>query len=1220
MSNSLFLKKSLALFFLFLITKARSQYSGGNGSESSPYLISSFNDLRTLSTDVDNFDKFFKQTIDIDASGSTQLNSGAGFLPIGSQSFKFRGTYDGGNFKIENLVVNRSSTAYQGLFGFISNAKISKIKLINVTISGGPNTGGIVGWIEGNSSSINNCQVSGAVTSSGDNCGGLVGNNNSQSLISFCSSSAIVSAGEYVGGLIGITSGSVTDSYSTGNVLSCSACRFVGGLIGSKTNGNFEVKNSYASGNVSAGYYIGGLIGINGTGGVVDCYSTGSVSGCSVCNGPATGGLIGTNSGPITNSYATGNILSAQRFVGGLIGENGGTISKCYATGNLTPSGSFVGGLIGTNTGSVTDSYATGSINAAAILGGLIGKNTANVTNSYATGSVTGNNFGDNVGGFIGENTGAVSLCFSIGNITSLRTNVGGFVGLNSSTGSISNSYSGGNVSGVTNTGGFAGESANKISFCFSKGTVSGQNETGAFIGLNSGSVQSGFYNQESTGQLPKVGFGFTSGISGLNASDFNGTTSLSKLNGFDFCQYWIQYSGYPILYWQDKTINLSIAAPTVNNTGICIGQTAAPLTATADQGNVLLWYGTSASGGTSTVTAPVPGTSSATVTDYYVSQKNPITGCESARAKISVTVTARPATPTIQDVSTCSAAGNLTLTATPSSGSSLVWYGNNETGGQAAESAPVAALDVSGVFAFYVAQKVITSGCESERVKLTLTVKETPGAPTVSDLSLCSGVTAVALSATANTGNQLLCYGTASTGGTSTSTAPTPTTTSETDVNYYVSQKSSSNNCESTRARIRFVVNKTPEVPTVADKAFCKDDPSAQLNVQPAANLSILWYGTNATGGTGSAEAPTPSTSIVGEQKFYLSQLNSATGCTSPRALITVKVNDLPSAPQVQDVSYCLGQPPKLLTAIATAPNILLWYGNDALGGNASTTATLPDITSTGSVAYYVAQKNTSTGCESSRSKINVIVNNLPAIPEAIKSYTYCSGEKSTSLSAVAVSGNGLVWYENNLPNSIGSSNAPVPATNLPGNFLFFVAQKNTTTQCESAKVQVEVLVKKSPDKPIISADGLGTEGVTLSSSKEISYQWFFNGQLLNGKINQTLEISELGAYKVVVTKDGCSSQSDDFVLTITGILKERELLTIYPNPAAQSIRINCSDLSVLKFKVSIMDSKGSLVLSMPINTNGREINIEGLPSGVYFLKLEGENYLQTRRLIVKR
>ena len=79
-------------------------------------------------------------------------------------------------------------------------------------------------------------------------------------------------------------------------------------------------------------------------------------------------------------------------------------------------------------------------------------------------------------------------------------------------------------------------------------------------------------------------------------------------------------------------------AAPTVTSPIIyCQGATANPLTATASAGGVLNWWGTNATGGTSTATAPTPSTLTTGNTTYYVSQT--VGGCESPRSAIVVTV-----------------------------------------------------------------------------------------------------------------------------------------------------------------------------------------------------------------------------------------------------------------------------------------------------------------------------------------------------------------------------------------------------------------------------------------------------------------------------------------------------------------------------------------------------------------------------------------------------
>jgi len=85
-------------------------------------------------------------------------------------------------------------------------------------------------------------------------------------------------------------------------------------------------------------------------------------------------------------------------------------------------------------------------------------------------------------------------------------------------------------------------------------------------------------------------------------------------------------------------TINALPTAPVVTTTSTyCQGTIASALTATGDN---LQWY-TTATGGTAATTAPTPATTTAGSTDYYVTQT--VNGCESDRAKITVTVTALP-------------------------------------------------------------------------------------------------------------------------------------------------------------------------------------------------------------------------------------------------------------------------------------------------------------------------------------------------------------------------------------------------------------------------------------------------------------------------------------------------------------------------------------------------------------------------------------------------
>jgi hypothetical protein len=60
-----------------------------------------------------------------------------------------------------------------------------------------------------------------------------------------------------------------------------------------------------------------------------------------------------------------------------------------------------------------------------------------------------------------------------------------------------------------------------------------------------------------------------------------------------------------------------------------------------------------------------------------------------------------------------------------------LRWYGTNATGGTASSNPPTPTPSVAGTTDYYVSQ-VTTTGCESPRAKITVTMKPTPPAPTL--------------------------------------------------------------------------------------------------------------------------------------------------------------------------------------------------------------------------------------------------------------------------------------------------------------------------------------------------------------------------------------------------------------------------------------------------------------------------------------------------------
>jgi hypothetical protein len=519
-------------------------------------------------------------------------------------------------------------------------------------------------------------------------------------------------------------------------------------------------------------------------------------------------------------------------------------------------------------------------------------------------------------------------------------------------------------------------------------------------------------------------------------------------------------------------TINVVInrtAAPTVVSPVVyCASDAASQLTA---NGTALRWY-TVASGGTGSTTAPTPSTINATsntiIYTYYVSQT--LNGCESdVRAELEVRVNPRPAAPGTSNIAYCQNATTLSLVAT---GTNLLWYGTNATGGTGSATAPVPSSATVGTTSYYVTQ-TNAQGCESAtRAKLDVTINAAPAAPATPStvVEYCQGATASALTATATDGNTLRWY-TVATGGTGVTTAPVPLTTTPGDVNYYVSQVNTASGCESTRTLIKVTTNPTPPALTARLLEYCQTKVSKDtvLFITPATGNTVRWYAA-ATGGTALVAAPTIDLKDVKDYTYYATQV-TAKGCeSSTRAKIDAKVKPRPVPPSViTPVGYCQGATASALVAAASPGGTLNWYGLRATGGTATTTATVPSTTIAGDTAYYVSQ--TVSGCESDRAAITVSVRATP-LPTVTAKIEYCKDTKGVALTAT---GDNLRWY-NDSTGGTSFTTAPTPITTTVGTVDYFVTQTRSYTvgttklECESKRAKIDVVINALPAAPAVT------------------------------------------------------------------------------------------------------------------------------------------------------
>ena len=315
-----------------------------------------------------------------DIANKAIWTTGEGWQPIGVRGNGFSSIFEGNNNTISNLMIDRSLANNVGLFGVVDGQpKINGIGLLDVDINAQSRVGGLAGYI---------------------------------------------------------TSGDITNSYVTGNVIGQLT---VGGLVGQCSYS--RVSNSYAIGRVEAmgtidgidagsSSAVGGLVGYLLGSSVSRSHAIGSVKGV----GDYAGGLIGSNTGrngSIIASYAFVDVEGGNNYTGGLVGSNNGInnkISNSYAIGKVTGE-NVVGGLAGHNRSrnTITNSYSFSNVKGSSQVGGLVGNNVGRIINSYAVGRVAGNVEQRGIGGLVGLGfTGGTNNSYWDKTTSGRATSVGG--------------------------------------------------------------------------------------------------------------------------------------------------------------------------------------------------------------------------------------------------------------------------------------------------------------------------------------------------------------------------------------------------------------------------------------------------------------------------------------------------------------------------------------------------------------------------------------------------------------------------------------------------------------------------------------------------------------------------------------------------------------------------------------------------------------------------
>ena len=291
------MKSTLTLLLFVIVSsnnlKINAQFAGGSGTEEDPYQISSIEHLQSIK---DYLQAYYIQTNNIDGSETRNWNNGGGFEPLGDRTLPFSGNYDGNNFTITKLFINRPSETYVGLFGYNSGAKFKNIILDSLNITGKNLVGGLIGYST-DFTGVDNVIVLGKITGTW-RVGGLAGMV-AYTKVEKSGAEANVNGHEDVGGLIGKALGSeLYDTYSKSNDIGNDSSEKVGGLVGLLDG--YYLLRSYSVSSVNGKTIVGGLVGLHEGFSEIDMsYSASNVFGESL-----TGLVVGANYSTLKNGYS----------------------------------------------------------------------------------------------------------------------------------------------------------------------------------------------------------------------------------------------------------------------------------------------------------------------------------------------------------------------------------------------------------------------------------------------------------------------------------------------------------------------------------------------------------------------------------------------------------------------------------------------------------------------------------------------------------------------------------------------------------------------------------------------------------------------------------------------------------------------------------------------------------------------------------------------------
>jgi gliding motility-associated-like protein len=384
------------------------------------------------------------------------------------------------------------------------------------------------------------------------------------------------------------------------------------------------------------------------------------------------------------------------------------------------------------------------------------------------------------------------------------------------------------------------------------------------------------------------------------------------------------------------------------------------------------------------------------------------------------------------------------------------------------------------------------------------------------------------------------------------------------------------------------------PAPPTVTSPiSYCQN---ATGSILTATGSNLEWF-TVPVGGSATG-APTPATGIPGTTSYYVQQ--TVGGCVSSRAQIDVIVNPFPTfgGAALATPASC-GVSDGSVTGLTVNGSGTITYEWSNTVPTIISTSTANGNLSNQPAGNYNLTATDANGCSSTYGPVVINSAAAPTGPTVTTPVNYCLGATASALTAT---GTNLLWYT--VPvGGVGNALAPTPSTAIVGSTSYYVSQ--TINGCESARIQIDVIINNAPSAPIITSPVNICQGAVASvlSATGAALLWYtVPAGGIGSAIAPTPSTTNTGSmsYYVSQTTGGCESQRAEIVVQI------------YAIPAINGTAVATASSCVISDgAITGLTASGNGLLtytwtnasSVIVNTSTSTADLNNQPAGTYTL-----------------